>query len=56
MKVSKLIEVLTQLSDPYGNLEIEIATGPYKDDWYKVYNVEIDYDYRGDRVIVINTD
>ena len=53
MNVGELIDLLMQY-DP--SLQVEIATSSYEDEWYEVYNVEVLSNYRGNTVVVINTD
>lgn len=53
MNVGELIDAL-MLFDP--KLQVEIATNPNEDEWYELYNVEVLPNYRGNMVLVINTD
>lgn len=51
--VRELIERLTQFDQ---NLQVEIATQPNEDEWYEIYDIEVLSNYRGNAVLVINTD
>lgn len=53
MKAGELRQWLTAFDD---NLEVEIATNEYKDDWYTIFNVEADTNHQGNDIVVINTE
>jgi hypothetical protein len=57
VKASVLRDALIALIGTEGDLEVEIATQPnHKDEWYEPYDLEVDINHKGDRVVVLNTD
>jgi hypothetical protein len=53
MTVNDLIE---QLKEFKGTLEVEVATKPNKDEWYELDSVYYTTNHRGTFVVVLNTD
>lgn len=49
-------DLIERLSEFDQSLQVEIATSPNEDEWYEIYDIEVGINYRGNTVLVINTD